>query len=135
TVATEGETAERDVVPPTVRRPDPDDGGVDFPDAIRHLHEIFEFTDGREDRADLLVVGDILAALNRDPNLLPLVHEEDSEATTRGIPSRGGTGGSRVDHDDVVGRGHRAAPSRLAREVVVDVVDHAFLRVALCMLS
>src|SRR2546430_120961 len=49
----------------------------------------------------------------------------------RGIPGRRGTGGSRADHDHVVGRGHRAAPSRVAREDVVDELGHARFRVAL----
>src|SRR5437867_3495714 len=130
-VAPDGETPERDVVSPTVRGPDPDDGGVDFSDSIWDLHEVLEFGDGRKDRPDLLVVGDILATLDRHADLLSLIDEQDLQSSARRIPSRGGTGGPRADDDDVVGRGHRAAPSRLAREDVVDELDHARLRVAL----
>src|SRR2546426_968129 len=88
--------------------------------AVGHFNEIVEFGDGREDRADFLVVGDIFATLDRHADLLALVDQEDLQAPAGRVPGRRGSRGSRADDDDVVRRGHRSAPSPVAGEDVID---------------
>src|SRR5205807_7027301 len=121
------ESLERDLVSTTLRRPDPDHGGVDLAHVIGDRHEILESLHVGENRPNLLVVGDIFAALHGHADLLALIDEEDLEPASCRVSGGRATGGSGADHDPVVLRWHSATSSPVARQDIIDEADHARL--------
>src|SRR5205807_8985937 len=114
------ESLERDLVSTALRRPDPDHGGVDLAHVIGDRHEILESLHVGENRPNLLVVGDIFAALHGHADLLALVDEEHLEPTSRRVPGGRSTGGSGADHDHVGLRWRSATPSTVARPGLIE---------------